>query len=374
MNHHLTLAPSSVPAVLSCACFESHGDGDRDSDTGSEAHRVLAKLSGGEDVSETTLELDLFESCLEIHEQAMAFGEDNCPGAKFEIEQRVELKDNTGNVITFGTVDLCARNEEKKFVLILDWKACLDFEPDNKDYKEQLEIYALAKMREYGYDKALCVEAFISVRKLRPYWVTYQECVNTIECAIARREDPRKVPQANDYCKWCAHILNCPAINCRIGAVTELFCDMPKPEKILNPKEMTAAEMSVALTFARATMKKYIKKLESVCAWIEEAALEMSNKGNEIPHYDRTIEAGKKEITDIDKAFRLSGLTQEDFFSALKLSLPKLAEACAKSTGMKKKDARKEIEGRLNEVIVIGEAKAVLERSEAMEVSRDAAI
>jgi hypothetical protein len=362
-THHATLAPSSMGAILSCACFQSRGDGDRDSDSGSEAHRVLAVISSGDVVPETTIEPALLESCIDINEQALAFIEDNCPGAKIEIEQSIELKDNRGNVVTFGTVDLSARNEEKKFVLILDWKGCFDFEPDTKDYSEQLKIYALAKMREYGYDKALCIEAFITVKKLRPYWVTYQECVSVLECAMARRADPNKVPQANDYCKWCAHILNCPAVNHRIGTVTELFCDMPKPEKILNPKDMTPAEMSIALTFSRATLKQYLKKLKAVADCLEDAALEMSEK-TDIPNYARVIEPGRKTVPDIDTAFRISGMEPKAFFSALTLSLPKLADAYAGISGLKKNDARKEIEGRLNDVIVIGEAKAVLERAE----------
>jgi hypothetical protein len=181
---------------------------------------------------------------------------------------------------------------------------------------------------------------------------------------MARRSDPNKVPQANDYCKWCKFILDCPAVNKRIGTVTTLFCDMPKPEKILNPKDMTPAEMSIALTFARATLKQYLKKLKAVADWLEVAALEMSEKNN-IPNYARVIESGDKSVPDIDKAFRISGMSKEDFFSALKLSLPKLAKALAKATGQKEYDARKEVEGRLNEVIVVGEAKAVLERAES---------
>jgi hypothetical protein len=362
MNHHPSLAPSSVPAILSCACFQSRGDGDRDAGIGNEIHRIMALLTRSDIIQETTLELDMLEKCIDLNKDAIDFVVDNCPNSGIEVEQRCELKDNSGNVVTFGTIDISAHNDEKKFVLILDWKGCLDFEPDNKDYKEQLMIYALMKMREYGYEKALCVEAFITVKKLRPYWVTYAECTAVIESAMARRADPNRFPQANDYCKWCANLLDCPAINKRIGTVTTLFCDMPKPEKVLNPKDMSPAEMSIALTFARATLKQYLKKLKAVAEWIEEAALEKSEK-NDIPGYDRVIESGDKSITDIDKAFRISGMTKEDFFSALKLSLPKLAKALAKTTGLKEYDARKEIEGRLNEVIVAGEAKAVLERT-----------
>jgi hypothetical protein len=197
---------------------------------------------------------------------------------------------------------------------------------------------------------------------MRPYWVAYADCTAVIESAIARRADPNKIPQANDYCKWCAQILDCPAVNRRVATATELFAELPKPEKILSPEMATPEEMSLILTFARATLKKYIKKIETVSDRIEDAALAMSDQNKEIPHYARVIESGRKTVPDIDKAFRISGMSQEDFFTALTLSLPKLSKAYAKVSGLKERESRKEIEGRLNDVIVVGEAKAVLER------------
>jgi hypothetical protein len=362
MSHHPILAPSSMPAILSCACFESRSDGDRDTGAGNEVHRVLAALSNGDIVTETTLDLDLFESCLDIHEQAMTFLSDNAEKASIQVEQRLELKDNVGNVISYGTCDINAPCNAGKHVFILDWKACLDFDADSKDHKEQLMIYALMKMRELGFEKALCVEAFVTVKKLKPYWVTYSECVAMIECAMARRSDPNKIPQANDFCKWCFHIMNCPAVNRRVAVVTELFCDMPRPEKFNALETMTPEEMAVALTFSRATLKKYIKGITAICDGIETAAMAISDNNQEIPGYARVIEAGKKEVIEIDKAFRLSGMSQGDFSPALKLSLPKLAKRFAEMSGLKAGAARKEIEGRLNEVIITGEAKATLER------------
>jgi len=326
-------------------------------------HTYLSALVDGRPADITGLEDLQVEACQDIYEQVNAFVKDNCPDGLLESERKMTLSDNVGNIVTFGTTDIFTKG--KDFVVIVDFKGCFDFEPDTKDYKEQLHVYALAGMRETQTQKALCVEAYIMPRKIKPYWVDYATCVATIECAIARRKDPNKIPQANDYCKWCMHILNCPAINKRIGAITTLFCDMPKPEKILDPSAMTPAEMAVALTFARATLKQYVKKLVAVSDWIEEAALKLSDDNKEIPGYVRTIESGKKSISDIDKAFRLSGMLAKDFFGALKISLPQLGKAFAKVSGMKEHEARLEVEGRLNEVIITGEGKAVLERAGA---------
>jgi hypothetical protein len=139
------------------------------------------------------------------------------------------------------------------------------------------------------------------------------------------------------------------------------FAELPHqiavPEDIENPKDM-----AVALTFARSTAKKYIAGIQKVIDRIEDAAMAMSDQNIEIPYHVRVIESGRKTVTDLGQAFLLSGLTNTEFYAALTCSLPKLAGAYAKKTGMKTFTARKEIEGKLNSVIVVGEAKTVLER------------
>lgn len=360
-GHHQTLSPSSFPAILSCSCFFSRSDSNRDAEKGISMHAYLSALVDGRPADITGLEDLQVEACQDIYEQVNAFVKDNCPDSPLESERKMTLTDNLGNIVTFGTADIFTKG--KDFVVIVDFKGCFDFEPDTKDYKEQLHVYALAGMRETQTQKALCIEAYIMPRKIKPYWTDYTTCVATVECAIARRNDPYKIPTVNDFCCFCSAILNCPAINKRIGAVTTLFCDMPKPEKILDPSKMTPAEMAVALTFSRTTLKQYIKKLVAVSDWIEEAALKISDDNKEIPGYVRTIESGKKSVLDIDKAFRLSGMQAKDFFGALKISLPQLGKAFAKVSGLKEREARLEIEGRINEVIDVGEGKAILERA-----------
>lgn len=349
-----------MPAISECACYESRGDSDRDADQGTDIHGVMSALVDKRPVDVRNLEQNVIDACEDVYNQAIAFIHDNCPGAPIQTEKQIVLKDDRGNVITFGTEDVFALGLD--FVLVLDWKGCLNYDADAKDYHEQTHTYALAEMRANGVKRALCIEAYIMPRKIKPYWVTYAEAAATVEHCIARRNDPNRFPQPCDYCKWCSRLLTCPGVNKRMAMIGAVFAELPKqiacPEEIENPRDM-----AVALGFARSTAKKYIDAVQKVIDRIEDAAMAMSDRNVEIPYHIRVIKPGKKSVSDIDKAFRISGMKQEDFFPSLTLSLPKLAKAYAKVSGLKEKDARKEIEGRLNEVIVIGEAKVTLERT-----------
>jgi hypothetical protein len=359
-QHHPSLAPSSMPAIMQCACFESHSDPDRDADQGDTMHDYLALRASGGQPGSMGLEDNVIEACDDVFDQAISFIRDNCPGQLIEPEREMVLKDDSGNVVTFGTTDVFSRGND--FVLILDWKGCLDFDASTKDYHEQLHGYALAGMRECGFKRALCIEAYIMPRKIKPYWVTYNEAAATVEYCIARRNDLNRTPQPCDYCKWCSNLLRCPAVNKRMALITTCYADLPGAESIIDPDKITdPKQMTAALTFARSA-EKYIAQIEKAIERIEDAALAMSDRNIEIPFYVRTIKQGNKEITDLGKAFLLSGLNNDEFYTALSCSLPKLAKAYAKKTDLSEKNARKEIEDKLDSVIKRKPEKTTLER------------
>ena len=358
-NHHPTLAPSSLCAIMQCACFESHSDPDRDADTGTTIHTYLAAKAAGLPVDSMGLEDDVIEACDDVYNQAMAFIKDNCPDHPVEVEKELFLKDDHGGIVTFGTADIFTRGND--FVLVLDWKGCLDFDASTKDYHEQLHAYALAGMREHGAKRALCIEAYVMPRKIKPYWVTYNETAATVEYCIARSSDPDRVPAPCSYCKWCSNLLRCPAVNKRMTAVGPSFAELPHqiavPEDITDPKDM-----AVALTFSREIAKKYIAGIQKAIDRIEDAAMAMSDQGVEIPHHARVVEHGRKTVTDLGQAFLLSELTNTEFYSALTCSLPKLAKSYAKKSGLSEKNARTEIEDKLGKCIEVGPEKTVLKR------------
>jgi hypothetical protein len=362
-NHHHTLAPSSFPCLAECACFVSGGSSDLSEDTskGSLLHeycagyvktRVPYHVSG--------LDASDHEDVEFIVDAAMNLITQQCPGEPVEIEKRVELFDDELNIVTFGTADICTHNEE--FAVILDWKGALDYSPESKNYREQLAVYALCEMRKYNLKKALCIEGYIKPRKLFPFWLSYDEAAAIVESIIRSQADPEKKPQPCRFCKWCRDILICPAINNRLATIEKSFLTIPAPEKLLNPETITdPTEMSRALIFATVTMKQYIKRLTQIMDGIEEAAIVMSDKDIEIPDFLRVTKQGRKKIADPQKAFQLSGLDHAQFFTALTVSLPKLAEAYAAANGLTIKEGRKQLEKVLTPAIELEKPNVSLE-------------
>jgi len=363
MKHHPTLSPSSFPAIMECACFQSKG-GNADTGAGDEIHKCCAALVNAAHTHEpivlenVNLDTATQEDCVYMVKEALNFIRSNIPSAYIEIEKGVTLYDDNLNVVTYGTRDIGAHNED--FVVVLDWKGCLDFDAESKDHHEQLECYALCDMREHGLKKALCIEALVKPRKLHPYWRTYDQCAATVECVVARRNDPNRMPQACFYCKLCANLLVCPAVNKRIAVIDACFPDLVSMDDNYIPEKITDPEiMSSAMVFVQSTVKPYAKRLLEMAERIEAAALSFSEKQN-IPAFVRVIKNGIKKVRDINKAFALSGIHEDLFPRALSLSIPKLTEIYANENGLTIKDARKELEGILAPVIDPGESKTVL--------------
>jgi hypothetical protein len=363
VRHHPTLSPSSFQAIMECACFQSKGSS-ADTGAGDEIHKYCAALVSAAhthepiDLDNVNLDTATQEDCVYMVKEALDFIRSNIPSAYIEIEKGVTLYDDSLNVVTYGTRDIGAHNQD--FVVVLDWKSCLDYDAEGKDHHEQTECYALCDMREHGIKKALCIEAFVKPRKLHPYWRTYDQCAATVECVVARRNDPNRKPQACFYCKLCDNLLVCPAVNKRIAVIDACFPDLVSMEDNYTPEKITDPEiMSSAMVFAQSTIKPYAKRLVEMAERIETAALSFSEKKN-IPAFVRVIKNGTKKIKDIPKAFLLSGIHEDLFPQALSLSIPKLAEIYANENGLTIKDGRKKLEGILAPVIDPGESKTVL--------------
>ena len=182
-THHKSLGPSSVPAIMQCACYVPRTESDAGVDTDREyasdgtimhaygANVVLEKI--GQPVlpfDPETIPQENSEDVDYMVGEALAFIEDNCPGTPIEVEKQVEIMDDEMKTITYGTRDIGTRND--KIVVVLDWKSGLDWNPMGHDYKPQLATYALADMRRHKVGKALCIEAYFKPRKFKHYFIT----------------------------------------------------------------------------------------------------------------------------------------------------------------------------------------------------------
>ena len=80
----------------------------------------------------------------------------------------------------------------------------------------------------------------------------------------------------------------------------------------------------------------------------------MVKGGATLPGYRLQERKAPREVSDLPAALALSGLEVPAFFSACKVSLPKLGEAYAKARGVPKATAAREVEAMLAGIIVEG--------------------
>lgn len=357
-QHHPTLSPSSFPAILQCACYESAGEISEEADEyaslGTEMHaHVEALLTGGEPPAHALMEQSDVEDCEWAADEIRQFCAANAPQSPIETEIQVRLFGRDQSEITHGTKDIRCRH------ITGDLKACLDYSRDYERHVPQLDVYGLADMIDNEWDEGLFFVCLIRPRKFYSWTRTRAECQATVDCAVARRADPERYPQPCFYCRFCKRILNCPAVNKRIALVEQCFSDffegdLDSPSTIIDP-----AKMDAALCFVREQLKPYAKRVTAIAESFEAAALALSER-SELPHFERRAKS-TKTIENLPRALELSGLPVEAFYTALKLSIPKLAAAYAQANGLKQNPARAELEGKLNEVIVSGDPTISLE-------------
>lgn len=366
MATHHELSPSSAPALMQCACYESYSGTDifSDANKGTALHEYTEALIVGKAPADSeVLDDGEKEKCETAAKNCIAFCRSYNMQCEIQIEQPVKIMDARGRVISEGTQDILSLPDVGG-----DLKSGFDFKPKNHDYKPQQAFYALGRMQTLGVDRMHWFEYYIMPEKMITYDLTYDECVAIVRCVCLRKYDRDKKPQACYFCRNCKNILYCPAVNARVRMVSELYSDLPLPDKLETPGAVVSGdEMSVMLAFAKDILKQYISRIDSIVKQIEAAALGLSDIGVPIPYYQR-VGKSANVIEDFDRAFSLlPELPAEKFKSALKLSIPKLADIyyrMKKECGEKitQKNARNELEARLARVIVSGETTYSLER------------
>jgi hypothetical protein len=108
---------------------------------------------------------------------------------------------------------------------------------------------------------------------------------------------------------------------------------------------MEPAEMSKALLLAR--------ELRPWCEAVEFAAKTMAIKdGVKLPGFTLTQKAGAREIENVAAAFQHAGIPQDKFLECCKVLIGKLEDAFVAFTGLKKTQAAKQLNEKLESCIV----------------------
>jgi hypothetical protein len=352
--HHPNLGPSSIPALLQCACFAGRGESDDDANTGNLIHDHAQNLVAGIEAP-TTLDRGQQEACEWAANEVKTLADIHAPGEEIRIEERLEVAGADGKIVSWGFADFNVG------ILLPDLKSGLDWRPDLHWHKPQLATYALARMQKLGVDKILCVEIYVLPNRKREYWITRSEAEAYIAAAIARRNDPERRPLCCDYCKWCRRIVWCPAVNAIAWRTVELFARANgNAELFACPEHIDCSEtMAQALTI-------YKKVIVPLGKRIEDAALALSDKlhaeGKEIPYYTRELSRTREKIVDVRTAFnRMPEQIDSATFSQAISTTPKaVSEVYARTMGLPEKVARKAVNELLEDLIVCGESSVTL--------------
>jgi hypothetical protein len=346
-SHHPNLSPSSIVAILQCACYVGRGESDDDANKGEQLHNATQDLVAGKKMSEI-LKLAEKEACSWAAEETQAYFGQYAPGEEIRIEEHLHVYDSAGREISSGYADFNGG------VVVLDLKSGLDYRPDLHYHKPQLHAYALAVMQRDNIDRVLCVELYIIAKRKREYWVTRTECEATVAAAIARRRNPDKRPLVNDFCKWCGRLIWCPAINGLAWRTVELYAQANGQAALFAcPEQISCPEtMAQALTIAKKVMKPLIDRIET-------AALALSET-KKLPYYVRINSNGREKIVDVRAAFNRLPFENAEFCRALSATPKGVAEVYAEKFGVPESQARRTVNGLLEDLIVIGESKPTL--------------
>lgn len=345
--HHPNLSPSSIAAIFQCACFTGRGESDDDATKGTQLHDATQNMVAGKEPA-AGLEKSEIEACRWAADETLAIFDQYAEAETIRIEPQLKIYDGAGKVISSGYADF------ESLAVVVDLKSGLDYRPDLHYHKPQLHAYALANMQANDIDRVLCVEIYILAKKKREYWVSKTECEATIAAAIMRRRNPEKYPLVNDFCKWCARLIWCPAINGLAWRTMELYAKASGNEELFAcPERIDCPEiMAQALTI-------YKKVLIPLGKRIEDAAIALSET-KEIPYYVRTNSNPREKIVDVRAAFNRLPFDNKEFSSTLSTTPKQVAEAYAEKFGLPEAQARQTVNGLLDDLIVKGESNATL--------------
>jgi len=251
-----------------------------------------------------------------------------------ELEQRVDVTDKAGQLLTFGYLDAAWRDKDGGLHLA-DLKT-----GSVREYKPQLSVYALGLMQRDGDESVTCHELYSEISWANRYVVTRGEAERLINKVVGTRKNPTKSPVPCEYCSWCKHQVTCLALNSAAMTVAERNTEVVEkyhPAAVASPL-MIGRMLTVA---------------NALEGWVK-AVKAKSKEFDDVPGYRKVQRKGRPALNDLVSAFKKLDLTHEEFLSACSISLDKLAKTVARKEGKDEKAARANIEKSLRTLIKTG--------------------
>lgn len=257
----------------------------------SERGTLLHKACETSDLSELNYEDK--EQCIWAMERVVEIASNHNVVKAFK-EKKLEIKNENGDVLNFGTADVLLIVEDEygeQKVVVIDYK--FGFAPVSVKNNIQLQSYGVGACQEFGLTKcdywiiqpalAYCAcDSFDDVN------VPYQRIVNTI---LETEVENPKVNPDKEACKYCKHRLDCQAVkDTQQGLVVYTQSDISN----LQPNEVADILDKIAV------LKKIMKDME------QKAIEYIDNNGGEIEgRYKRVTVRGKSKPFNVGKVYSL---------------------------------------------------------------------
>ncbi len=220
------------------------------------------------------------------------------------------------------------------------------------DYKPQMCSYGLQRMQTRGLEDSIVVEVYGKKRQYKECRITAKEAEAEIAPIRKAYFDPNKQPSKNEFCGWCSQSKTCKEV---LNSVAMVPIGSGEPENrgqdyiktlLAKPqKDLTIDELAV--------LKPYADVVGSWAQRVKDSFRDglIDDSRKTIGDYRVREDKGRFIVTDINKAFKLSGLTPAKFIQACSVSLPKLAIMYAQKYSVSKKYAREQIERLLTPIL-----------------------
>lgn len=336
MSKHHPFSPSSLERRMLCpGSYLQEKDlpevTSPESQDGTRLHEIFAKAISLKEGQSYMERLD--EDDAEMVYNVMTFAKHRIPPRfKVYVEQKLSYREPMGKELYYGTADVLAVDEAGGEGIVIDWKT--GYMPvTNAEDNLQGAGYALAAMQEFQI-KAVTVYFYNPRLK---NWTTHtfdnwQKIFSVIVDIIhkASMEKPPLVP-GEKQCKYCKAALqgSCPMLLNKL----EIYAGRPAPVVADLPDEQLTV------------LYEQSKILKTIFESIEKELKKRASENGVCGEYKVKTVPGARQITDINKAFELSGLTAEDFIKCCSVSVPTLEKTMidfhyqkAKEDGLTKKD------------------------------------
>ena len=201
-EHHPSLSPSRFPALAQCIHYEPIPIDSESRKRGTLIHEYAAKILRDQPIGSVPMEQVNAVGCAEWIAKEVRRTLSEIRG----IEYRVKIMDYMEvppETITYGTAD--AWGYDGLGLALVDAKSGKE-----RDYKEQMAVYALGLMDEQREEICRCIVLYCDSKTLDVYTFSLREAEQIVFGIISRVQAGVEEPQENDYCSFCAKRPTCP--------------------------------------------------------------------------------------------------------------------------------------------------------------------